>query len=160
MNKILLAVLVFVSLSACAQKVEKWKIADLESAIKKADQPTVINFWATFCKPCLEEIPYFQQLAKKYEKDGVKLILVNLDLPSAYPKKITDFATKRKITSPIKFLDESDADIFCPKVDESWSGSIPATLFINNKTGYRRFHEDQMTKEAFEQELIAMMALK
>lgn len=160
MNKIFFAALLLFSLTAGAQTIEKWKIADLEKAISTADKPTVINFWASFCKPCLEEMPYFQALAKKYEKDGVRLILVNLDLPSAYPKKISDFAAKRKITAPIKYLDESDADVFCPKVDESWSGSIPATLFINNKTGYRRFYEDQLSKEEFEQELIAMMALK
>lgn len=160
MNKIIIVLSLFFSLSVNAQTIEKWKIADLEAAIKNADKPTVINFWASFCKPCLEELPYFQELAKKYQKDGVRLILVNLDLPSAYPKKISDFAAKRKITSPIKFLDESDADIFCPKVDESWSGSIPATLFINHKTGYRRFYEDQLSKEEFEQELIAMISLK
>src|SRR5688500_18648235 len=127
---LLIAGLLF-SFQSDAQTIQKWKIADLEGAIKNAKQPTVFNFWATFCKPCLEELPYFQQLTKQYAKDGVKLILVSLDLPEAYPKKISDFAAKKKITATIKFLDESDADMFCPKVDESWSGSIPATLFIN-----------------------------
>src|SRR5688500_7195095 len=83
MNKILFLFLFSFSLNAGAQTIEKWKIADLENAIKNSKTPTVINFWATFCKPCLEELPYFQQLAKKYEKDGVKLILVSLDLPEA-----------------------------------------------------------------------------
>ena len=160
MSKIFLALTLMFSVTTGAQTIQKWKIADLEAAIKNADKPTVFNFWATFCKPCLEELPYFQQLVKKYEKNGVKLVLVNLDLPSAYPKKIKDFSVKRKITAPIKFLDESDADVFCPKVDESWSGSIPATLFVNNKTGYRRFHEEQMSKAAFEQELRALISLK
>ncbi len=159
-KQILLAAVFFFSLQAGAQTIEKWKIADLEAAIKNAEGPVVFNFWATFCKPCLEEMPYFQQIAKKYEKDGVKLILVNLDMPSAYPQKITDFAGKRKIVAPIKYLDESDADVFCPRVDENWSGSIPATLFINNKTGYRRFYEDQLSKEEFEQEVLALMSPK
>jgi thiol-disulfide isomerase/thioredoxin len=160
MNKIVFILLFLVSFSTGAQTIEKWKIADLEEFVKKSETPVVINFWATFCKPCLEELPYFQQLAKKYEKDGVKLILVSLDLPESYPKKISEVAAKRKFNATIKFLDESDADVFCPKVDESWSGSIPATLFVNNKNGYRRFFEDELTKEKFEQELIALISPK
>jgi thiol-disulfide isomerase/thioredoxin len=159
-SKLILVLALFFAVSANAQKIEKWKIADLEAAIKNAKGPVVINFWATFCKPCIEEIPYFQQVIKQYEKDSVKLILVSLDLPEAYPAKIQNFAAKMKFTAPIKFLDETDADVFCPKVDESWSGSIPATLFINNKTGYRRFYEEQLSKEEFQKELAGLVSLK
>jgi thiol-disulfide isomerase/thioredoxin len=143
--------------NAGAQEIPKWKLADLQSAIKNADQPTVFNFWATFCKPCLEEIPYFQQLVKKYDAAGVKLVLVSLDMSGMYPKKIKDFAVKRGLTAPIKFLDETNADLFCPAVDESWSGAIPASLFVNNKTGYRKFFEEQLKKDAFEKELKKMI---
>ena len=95
---------------------------------------------------------------KKYEAKGVTLVLVSLDLPEAYPK-IKGFAEKRKFTAPIVFLDESNADEFCPVVDESWSGAIPASLFINSKTGYRSFFEEQLTKKKVETEIKAMMGL-
>ncbi len=136
-----------------AQSIAIWKLADLEDAIKNAEKPTIINFWATFCKPCIEEIPYFQELVKKYESSGVELILVSLDVKEAYPKKMKAFASKLKFTAPIRFLDETDADFFCPKVDETWSGAIPASLFINNKTGYRNFFEDQLSKEDLNKEI-------
>ena len=126
---------------AGAQSIPKWKLEDLKAAISNADRPTIFNFWASFCKPCVAEIPYFQQLAKKYDSAGVQLILVSLDLPEMYPQKIKGFAAKYKFNAPIKFLDETNADLFCPAVDEHWSGSIPASLFINNKTGYRKFFE-------------------
>lgn len=140
-----------------AQEIVKWKLADLQAAIKDADKPTVFNFWATFCKPCMEEMPYFQQIVKKYDSAGVRLILVNLDMKEAYPSKLKSFANKRKITAPIKFLDETNADLFCPAVDENWSGAIPASLFINNKSGYRKFFEEQLTKEQLEKEIKAML---
>lgn len=154
----LLAVFVVISLqSSFAQGIPKWKLADLESYIKKADGPTIINFWATFCKPCLEEMPYFVKIHNKYKDAGVNLVLVNLDMSDAYPNKIKAFATKRKINAPIAFLDETDADLFCPVVDTTWSGAIPATLFINNSTGYRKFYEDQLTEKQLEAEVNAMM---
>jgi thiol-disulfide isomerase/thioredoxin len=143
-----------------AQEIEKWKIENLEEKINNTEAPTIINFWATFCKPCIEEMPYFQELSKKYEASGVKLLLVSLDMADAYPTKINTFIKKYKITAPVVFLDETNADVFCPRVDESWSGAIPASLFINNKTGYRNFIEDQLTKEELEKEILALISLK
>jgi thiol-disulfide isomerase/thioredoxin len=140
-----------------AQEIPKWKLQDLKDAISKADKPTILNFWASFCKPCLEEMPYFQELAKKYEKEGVQLILVNLDNASWYPKKLKALADKRKITADIAFLDETDADLFCPAVDPSWSGAIPASIFLNNKTGYKKFFEEQLEKDELEKEIKAMI---
>src|SRR5689334_6549001 len=117
MTKLFYCFLFFVwALNASAQSIPKWKLNDLKAAIQNAEKPTIFNFWATFCKPCVAEIPYFQQLAKKYEKEGVQLILISLDLSEAYPKQISSFATKHKFTSPIKFLDETNADLFCPVV--------------------------------------------
>jgi thiol-disulfide isomerase/thioredoxin len=159
MNKLILIalVLVFAYANSHAQSIPKWKLNDLKTAISKTEKPTIFNFWATFCKPCVAEIPYFQQLVKKYEKEGVELVLISLDLSEAYPKQISSFATKYKFTSPIKFLAETNADLFCPAVDESWSGAIPASLFVNNKTGYRKFFEEQLSKEKLEKEIKAMI---
>ncbi len=143
-----------------AQNIPKWKIADLSNYIKNSEKPTIINFWASFCKPCLEEIPYFQQAVKKYDSAGVQLLLVNLDMIELYPEKLKAFANKRNITANIAFLDETNADIFCPAVDQKWSGAIPASLFINNKTGYRKFFEDQLAEEALHVEVKALIAQK
>ena len=151
-----LVCLLVLTISSNPQSIPKWKIGNLETYIKKSNSPVIVNFWATFCKPCIEEIPYFHKLVKEYEKQGVKLLLVSLDMPEQFPK-IRSFAVKRKYTAPIVWLNESDADYFCPKVDTAWSGAIPSTLFINNKTGYRKFFEDQISKENLEREIKAML---
>ena len=74
-----------------------------------------------------------------------------------FPKGVESFAAKRKITATILWLDETNADYFCPKVDPKWSGAIPATLFINNKTGYRKFFEEQLTHQALKKEIMAIL---
>jgi thiol-disulfide isomerase/thioredoxin len=147
----------FLPVLASAQTIEKWKIGQLENYIKASDKPLIVNFWATFCKPCIEEIPYFQSLVKKYDSAGIKLLLVSLDLKEAYPK-INSFATTHKFTASIVYLNETNADIFCPQIDEAWSGAIPASLFVNNKTGYRKFFEEQIPEAKLEEEIKALIS--
>jgi len=155
-NLFFISLLIIVSVNVTAQEIPKWKIKELENYIKEADKPLIINFWASFCKPCIEEIPYFQRMVKKFEKEGVELLLVSLDLKEDYPK-IKTFATKYKFTSSIVYLNETNADLFCPKIDEKWSGAIPASLFVNNKTGYRKFFEEQVSEKKLEQEVKALV---
>ena len=150
-----MVILLLCSVNAIAQTIPAYKIADVVKYYeKKNDSIYVINFWATFCKPCVEEIPYLISTSKKYAKDNnIQLLLVSLDLPAFFPDRIATYAAKNNYDVPIVWLDETNADVFCPAIDSSWSGSIPATLIINNKTGYRKFFEEQMKPEEFEAEL-------
>lgn len=155
MKKLLIAlVFALAILPAIGQSIPKWKITDFEKYVADSkDEVLVINFWATFCKPCVAEIPFFISITDKYKDQKVKLMLVSLDLPSFYPKKIADFAKKHKFNTNIVWLDETNADYFCPKVDAKWSGSIPATLIVNTKTGYRQFFEEEIEPQVFEEAL-------
>ena len=127
------------------QQIQKIKIKALNDLITTSDSVLIINFWATFCKPCVEEIPDLIKFTKKYKKQKVSLYLVSLDLEDYYPEKIKKFVTKKKYAAKIAWLDESNADYFCSIIDTLWSGAIPATLFVNNNTGYRKFYEKQLT---------------
>ena len=142
------------ALAATAQNIPKLKMVDVVQHFEqKNDSIYVINFWATFCKPCVAEIPNFIKISDRYKKDKVKLMLVSLDLPSYYPKKVADFAAKNKFTTNIVWLEETDADYFCPMIDKSWGGSIPATIIVNTKTGYKKFFEKELSAVEFEKEL-------
>ena len=153
--KKLFLVVAFVTayLFSFSQEIKKLSIADLESYINNSNKPLVINFWATFCIPCIKEIPYFQSIIKDDYSGKVDLMLVSLDLPSAYPHDIISFAKKRKFYAPIVWLNETNADLFCPRIDSSWSGAIPASLFVNGKSGYRRFYEKDISPEQLKKEL-------
>lgn len=142
---------------AMAQQAKKIKITDLEKIIAETKRPLVINFWATYCRPCIEEMPYFLSLENEYKKDNLQLLLVSLDMEDDYPSKVDAFLQKRKITSSSAWLDESNADYFCPKIDASWSGALPATLFVNNQDKYKKFVEDSFSKEELKKEIENML---
>ena len=142
--------LVFIT-SANSQKIAKWKIEDVvKSFSAKNDTVYVVNFWATFCKPCVAEIPDFIRIVDKYKKQKVKLLLVSLDLPSYVAVRLPAFIKKNNYKTNHVWLNETDADHFCPMVDPKWSGAIPSTLIVNNSNGYKKFTEDQITPADFE----------
>ena len=139
------------------QELKSVKITDVEKMIAESKKPLIINFWATWCKPCIEEIPYFLEEIKDHQQDSLTILLVSLDFKEEFPAEITAFVKKRKFNAPIVWLDETNADYFCPKIDAKWSGAIPATLFINNKTGYRNFVEAQISHGELKKEIKAIL---
>jgi thiol-disulfide isomerase/thioredoxin len=158
MYKLFLLVIVLLLVQSLdAQQIKSIKITDLEKTVAESKTPLIVNFWATYCVPCVEEIPFFQEEVKKQKANGVQLLLVSLDLKSYYPQKIKSFAANRKFTAPILWLNETNADYFCPKVDPKWSGVLPATLFINNSTGYRKFYEEPLSRETLKKEIMAIL---
>lgn len=158
MKKIaLIAVGLLLVFHAHSQQVKSVRIHDIEEIIQKSDHPVIISFWATWCLPCLHEIPYFQETVKKYQDENVELILVSLDFKESYPLRIESFVKKKNFQASFYWLNETNADHFCPKIDAKWDGSIPATLFVNNKTNYRKFYDRQLTPLQVEAEVKAQV---
>lgn len=155
MNKIIAIILFSCGFSniASAQKIPKWNVTDFKQFADTAkSELIVINLWATFCKPCVEELPDLIRVSEKY--DGkMKMIFVSLDAEKDYPRNLNRFIKKHHFKFNAVWLDETNADYFCPAFDSSWSGSIPATLFISKKTNTRLFIESEMSADEFEQNI-------
>ena len=139
--------------NAKAQNIPSWKVTDVRNYIDNSDSVLVVSFWATFCKPCNEEIPYLESISAKYKDQKVKVLLVSLDLPDFFPAKIESFVKRSNYSSKVIWLNETNADYFCPKIDKSWYGEIPCTYIVNAKKGYKKFIPTQMKPEQFEDEL-------
>ena len=140
-----------------AQQITKMKIKDLEAYIQQSNHPLIVNFWATFCVPCVKEIPSFEKIISKYKDKQVELVLVSLDLPDSYPTKIENFARDKHFSSSIIWLNETNADYFCPRVDKKWSGGIPASLFINNQSHFKKFYESELSPGQLEENIKKMV---
>lgn len=118
---------------------------------QKDDKVYVINFWATWCAPCVKELPYFEKLNKTYTNKNVEVILVSLDFPHLYETKLKPFIKNRNLSSKVIALDDVDMNSWIPKVDEEWSGSIPATIIYRNDK--KQFYEQSFTFEELEKEV-------
>jgi thiol-disulfide isomerase/thioredoxin len=154
MKRVIFSCLLCICLqSAWAQSIQRVKITDVVKMADTSKVPLVINFWASWCAPCVKEIPWFEKSVAAFKDQQVKLILVSLDFAEDFPKGIQNFAKKNGYTSSIVWLDESNADYFCPLIDRSWDGAIPVTLMVNNKKGYRQFFGQQLPEERLMLEL-------
>lgn len=123
-----------------AQKVEVIKMPQLQEIIEgESDQIKVINFWASWCGPCVKELPYFDEIS---ENALVDVTLVSLDFPQDV-KKAETILKKKNIATPSFLLDEKN---YIDQIDTSWSGAIPATLIVDNK-GNRYFSEKAFSKD-------------
>jgi thiol-disulfide isomerase/thioredoxin len=134
-----------------AQDIKLIKFNELEQELIQSDtEIKVINFWATWCKPCIEEIPIFDEKAKN--DPSISLLLVSLDFASQ-KELVNQFVKRKEIDAKIVLLDETDYDAWISKIDSTWSGAIPATIIINNKTKKRIFFEGSLTATELEEKI-------
>lgn len=143
--------LIFIGFSALAQEslieaipkkvyssnnieVKSYNYEGLEKYLNlKDDKVYVINFWATWCLPCVKELPYFELLSTNYKDKKVEVILVSLDMPQKVETVLISFIQKKKLQSKVVHLDNPDANNWIEKINKNWSGAIPATIIYNSK---------------------------
>lgn len=115
------------------------------------DKVYVVNFWATWCAPCVKELPYFEKINKEYKDKNVEVLLVSLDFPKKKESKLLPFIKKKNIQSKVVHLDDVDEQFWIADIDESWSGALPATIIYNKKN--RKFFEKSFTEQELLNEL-------
>lgn len=111
----------------------------------------VVNFWATWCAPCIKELPYFEKVNEAYKDRGLEMLLVSLDFPRQYQSKLVPFMEKKNLKSKVIALDDVNQNRWIPAIDSTWSGAIPATIIYKNDQ--RKFYEQSFTYEELETEI-------
>ncbi|HEX6323756.1 MAG TPA: TlpA disulfide reductase family protein [Vicinamibacterales bacterium] len=113
-------------------------------------RPMLINFWATWCPPCLEEIPYFVELVDQYKDDGLVVLGISTDDTA---EQLRPFAGNLKMNYPVLVgLDQ-------PEVERAFGAmwAIPVTIFVKKDGTVCKTHRGTQTKEFFEQHVKALL---
>lgn len=144
---------VFIVLQIFGQpKVQVYDFKGFEPYLNHQNDTTyVINFWATWCAPCVKELPAFEELNAKFSDVKVKVILVSLDFIKHYDTKLLPFIADRDLKSRVLLLNDPRSNQWIDKVSPEWSGAIPATVIY--KGGMRQFYERSFTFDELESEV-------
>jgi len=127
--------------TAGGQQIAQIKIPELEKILSAGDDKLyVINFWATWCPPCVKELPHFQKVAREFNRDEVSFLLVSVDFPSQIESHLRPFLKRNNVALDVAIMMETDQNEWINKVDPSWQGNIPVTLMFNNTNKTRKFH--------------------
>lgn len=141
------------------QTISAYKAEDLiKRTSASADTVFVINFWATWCGPCVKELPEFNKLYENNKGRPVKFLMVSLDFKGDYQRKLPPFIQKKKMKQEVIWLNETNANEFIPKIEPQWQGSIPATLILYGKNEYRSFYEGTITAEKIQLQIDRQLA--
>ncbi len=136
-----LAILLFsLSERQYGQEIDIYSFEQLSPLLhKNNDTVYLVNFWATWCVPCIKELPAIEKLAEKNQGEKFKVILVSLDMPGQLNTRLIPFIQKHQIKSEVILLNDPDFNQWIDKVNKNWNGSIPASLIYKN--GHRAFYE-------------------
>lgn len=109
----------------------------------ETDTTYVVNFWATWCKPCVAELPAFQQLIEETADEPVRVLLVSLDFENQLEKRLLPFVEDRGLQNDVIYLGDTKTNAWIDRVSPEWSGAIPATILLRN--GEEAFYERGFT---------------
>ena len=144
MKAILIMLSVVLSTNISAQEVQLIKLNDINKRVGIGkDTVYIINFWATWCLPCLEELPYFEKLSGQYKNNKLKVMLVSMDFRSKLESTVVPFVRRKTLKNEVFLFDETNQQEYIDRIDPSWSGALPATLIIHKDK--RRFFEKEFT---------------
>lgn len=125
-----------------AQTVPSLSYNELKPLLnQKGDKIYVVNFWATWCAPCIKELPYFEVLD---QREDVEVLLVSLDFPKHKKSRLLPFIKENKLQAKVVLLDDADENYWINDIHSNWSGAIPATIVYNNDK--RDFYERSFTQ--------------
>ena len=103
---------------------------------KKDGKVHIVNFWATWCAPCVKELPYFEQVNEEYSNDDVEITLVSLDFEHQLESKLLPYV-ERNLKNDVIVVIPNDEQKFIETVSKNWqTGAIPATLIYNDNKSY------------------------
>lgn len=133
-SALLIVVLLLGSVKLYSQEITVFEnFSDFEYILQKNNDTTyVVNFWATWCKPCVKELPEFEEVNQHFKSKKFKMILVSLDFDTQLDSKVKPFVKDQNIQSEVVLLADTKQNDWIDKVNPEWSGSIPVTVIYNN----------------------------
>ena len=115
-------------------------ITELDKILSiRSDTTYMVHFWATWCVPCVKELPEIEKIARELADKKLKVILISFDFEKSIETKLVPFLQSKNITSQVLVLKQERGYEWLERINSGWSGALPATIIYNSET--LQFHE-------------------
>lgn len=162
-----LGVLILVAtllISSCTQpgktlSLEKATSTDILTQVAKhrGKEAVVVNFWATWCAPCVEEFPMIVELVNEWQDKGLKIYFVSVDWLEQIDQTRT-FLEQQGVTG-LSFIKDQKDNPFIDGISGSWTGAVPFTVVYSKQTGdVVDYWEGKAPRERFEAAIRAALS--
>jgi len=160
LNVILALLLVlFASPAIIAEEAAEVKAVDADQIkaliAEQQGKVVVLNFWATWCPPCIKEFPDLIKLYDTYESKGLQVIAVSMNEPEEV-EEIAEFMGEHKPRFPV-YRAASTEEEFYADFDEKWWGEMPMTMVYDKAGNVVKMHKKPLTYEEFERDVKALI---
>ena len=126
-------------------------LQEVQKALEKnKGKVSIVNLWATWCPPCVAEIPHLSEFYREMDPEKVAFTAISLDDPQSAEKVVPLFQQKKKVPFDILVLKEPDIDALGKLLNKQLSGSIPNTLVYNSQGKLVKFWEGGISKSDLE----------
>lgn len=150
-DKLLIILFILLAGDQTQAQVRLIKIDQLKERFKAGSDTTyIVNLWATWCAPCVKELPYFEKLQSEYFAQHVKIILLSTDFRSQLDSKVKPLVQKMKLRNEVYLVDKKNDQEFIESISKDWEGAIPGTLFVNYKKGLWKFYPQEFSYNELE----------
>ncbi|MBT4318253.1 MAG: TlpA family protein disulfide reductase [Candidatus Marinimicrobia bacterium] len=156
MKKIFLLLLIlFLGCNNSDIKLKTVDASDINNQIKKhkGSKAVLINFWATYCVPCIEEFPMIVDLSKKYSEKGMQIYFVSADWLDR-KKDVRDFLLEKDVKGLSFIKEEGNDNNFINEISREWSGALPFTIVYDKNGNLSDYWEMKKNKDRFESAII------
>ncbi|MCY3926995.1 MAG: TlpA disulfide reductase family protein [Acidobacteria bacterium] len=118
----------------------------------------VVNYWATWCIPCLQELPELDLLQERYGDRGLLVLAVSMDDPEKLEDRVRPFFAKRApgLVSYLATAGDNSVD-FVTSFDPEWPGALPTTMFFDRSGELNNIHLGRMLYSEFEEAVLELL---
>ena len=154
MKKIIFILILISNISVSQEIVSINNVNDIAS-IKNENKGKVfaINFWASWCKPCVNEFPALVKLNKNYKGDSFNLIFISLDFKEEVSTKLIPFLQNSGVDYTSYYLETNRPEEIMDYLNKKWDGGIPATFIFDKSGNLQNFILGERDYEFFEKEI-------
>ena len=115
-------------------------------------RPVILHFWATWCVPCLAELPFLARVARDARRKGVDFLPISLDSPTQKSAQHVSSLLAQRVQDArwSSILKVADVDAFMSGIDPGWEGAIPVFFALDSDLRLRRTHLGNITPAEFD----------